>query len=381
MQRLLPHAWPAISWWLLFLLAACASPEQHHAANGGTAQSSENQVGSSDGSVIAMETDGGSKPVLFLAGGLSRPVADEVIAEAPNLKVVHPKSAQEALELAPMAHGIEVRWATPDFLQKADKLRWVQATSAGVDRYLSNSDLMKNDQIVFTNMQGMHGPTIADHVFAMLLMLTRDLRVHAQDQNRGQWQRQGSGHMTPVALQGRTMLVVGLGGIGREVAKRAKGFGMTVWATKRRATEPPPYVDRQETSEKLMELLPNADVVVLCVPLTDQTRGMINADAFAVMKKGSYLVNIARGPVVDTDAMMSALQDGTLAGAGLDVTDPEPLPEDHPLWQLDNIIITPHVAARSTLTREDWRNLYAENLRRFALGEPLLNVVDKTVGY
>ncbi len=331
--------------------------------------------------MVALDTEEGKKELLFLAGGLNRLDAAAVAASEENLTIVYPESAEQALELAPRAHGAEVRWATDEFLQQAKQLRWVQATSAGVDRYLGNQALIDSEQIVFTNMQGMHGPTIADHVFGLLLTLTRDLRFHAQPETRGKWQRQGSQELKPVALEGRTLLVVGLGGIGREVAKRGKGFGMTVWATKRRATPPPSYVDRQETSDALLELLPDADVVVLCVPLTEETRGLMNADAFAAMQMDTYLINIARGPVVDTDAMVTALKNGTLAGAGLDVTDPEPLPTEHPLWSLPNVIITPHIAARSALTREDWNRLYRENLRRFALGEPLLNVVDKTAGY
>ena len=364
----------------LFLLAACSTQHAWHVPQEWW-EAQERPVGSSDGSVVALDTQGGEQPVLFLAGALDRALAAELMAAHANLEIVYPESAQQALELAPRAHGAEVRWATPEFVAAAPQLRWVQATSAGVDRYLANEALMEDERIVFTNMQGMHGPTIADHVFGMLLVLTRDLRIHAQDARRGQWTRQGSEVFEPVALEGRTLLVVGLGGIGREVAKRGKGFGMTVWATKRRATEPPPYVDRQETSDRLMAMLPEADVVVLCVPLTEETRGMIGAEQFAAMPDGSYLINIARGPVVDTEALMTALQDGTLAGAGLDVTDPEPLPAEHPLWQIENLIITPHVAARSSLTRGDWDRLYRENLRRFASGEPLLNVVDKTAGY
>lgn len=359
------------------IFAACAGPLAGESVSG----SSDRPIGSEDGAVVALDTEAGEKPVLFLASRLSQDEAALAMDLAPNLKVVYPESPEQAMELAPMAHGCEVRWATPEFLAEAPQLRWVQATSAGVDRYMSNAALWGNEEIVLTNMQGMHGPTIADHVFGMLLVLTRDLRIHAQDARRGEWNRGGSEVFQPVALEGRTLLVVGLGGIGREVAKRGKGFGMEVWATKRRATEPPSYVDRQETSDKLMEMLPDADVVVLCVPLTDETRGMIGAAQFEAMRAGSYLINIARGPVVDTDALMIALQDGTLAGAGLDVTDPEPLPAEHPLWQIENLIITPHVAARSQLTSDDWTRLYRENLRRFGKGEPLLNLVDKTAGY
>jgi phosphoglycerate dehydrogenase-like enzyme len=358
---------------LIALLTACAAPS--------TEIEMGRPIGSTEGSVVAMELEAGREPLLYLANRLDDGEISLLAELAPKLRIVKPSSMEEAMALAPEAHGIEVSWATPEFLAAAPNLHWVQATSAGVDRYMNRPELRDNEQIVFTNMQGMHGPTIADHVMGMLLLLTRDLRIHAQDARRGEWTRNGSGTVEPIALEGRTMLVVGLGGIGREVAKRAKGFGMTVWATKRTPTEPPSYVDRQETSDQLMAMLPDADVIVLCVPLTDETRGMIGAEAFAAMRPGTYLINIARGPVVDTAALMTALKNGTLAGAGLDVTDPEPLPADHPLWQIQNVLITPHVAARSGLTSDDWAQLYRENLRRFAQGLPLLNVVDKQAGY
>jgi phosphoglycerate dehydrogenase-like enzyme len=175
--------------------------------------------------------------------------------------------------------------------------------------------------------------------------------------------------------------VVGLGGIGSEVARRGKGFGMEVLATRRSDTPPPHYVDRQARPDKLMELLPEADVVVLCVPLTKQTEGMIGARELEAFKPDAYLVNVARGKVVDTEALLEALEDGRLAGACLDVTDPEPLPPGHPLWTMPNVVITPHMSGRSELTAQRWRAVYLENLRRFGAGEPLLNVVDKSAGY
>ncbi|MCP3903111.1 MAG: D-2-hydroxyacid dehydrogenase, partial [Planctomycetes bacterium] len=254
------------------------------------------------------------------------------------------------------------------------------AGSAGVERYLAVPELRESDRIVFTNMQGVHGPTIADHVFGMLLTLTRDLAWYTAPAHRGTWNRRGSG-VEPVALADRTLLVVGLGGIGREVARRGKGFGMRVCATRRSRTAPPPYVDRQGTPDELPELLREADVVVLCVPLTAETKGMIGAAELDLMPPGGYLVNIARGPVVDTDALIAALESGHLAGAALDVTDPEPLPADHPLWQVPNVVITPHVAGRSALTGDRRRALLHDNLHRFANGEPLRNVVDKSAGY
>ena len=315
---------------------------------------------------------------------LARSIPAEDLAElrtaAPNLRVIEGLSRAEALKLAPEVDGIDGRYCSAEFLRAAGKLRWVQSTSAGVERYIAVTELRDNDRIVLTNMQAVHGPTIADHAFAMLLALTRDLPYYLDPAHRGNWNRRGSG-AEPIALHGRTLLVVGLGGIGTEVARRGKGFGMRVLATRRSDTPPPSFVDRQTTPDKLMELLAEADVVALCVPLTTQTERMIGARELEALKKGAYLINVGRGKVVDTDALVQALQSGHLAGACLDVTDPEPLPSDHPLWSMPNVVITPHTSGRSALTRERRNAVYLENLRRFGTGEPLLNVVDKAAGY
>lgn len=340
----------------------------------------DESVGSLRNARVALAMDDGPREVTFLARSLSDEDRAALEATTPNLRVVTPRSPEEALRLAPTVHGIDGSFCTSELLAAAENLAWVQSPSAGVERYLRVPELKGNDAIVLTNMQGVHGPTIAEHVFGMLLGLTRDLPYYTDPQRRGTWNRGGSG-APRVSLQGRTLLVVGLGGIGREVAKRGKGFGMRVLATRRSAVAPPPYVDRQETPAELPALLAEADVVVLCVPLTDETRGMIGAEELALIRSGGYLINIARGPVVDTDALLRSLESGHLAGAGLDVTDPEPLPPDHALWRLPNVIITPHVAARSELTGDRWRALYVENLRRFGAGEPLLNVVDRKAGY
>ncbi len=338
------------------------------------------EIGSLRHARVAIDTEGGERPLTFLASRLGEEELAALKEAAPNLRILVPAGAAEALALAPEAHGADGRWATAEFLRAAEQLVWVQAGSAGVDRYLDRKELIENDRVVLTNMQGVHGRAIADHVFALLLALTRDLRPHLDPARRGEWNRRGSG-AEPIALHGRTLLVVGLGGIGREVAQRGKGFGMRVTATRRSQTPPPPFVDHQGTPDELPALLEQADVVVLCVPLTAETTGLIDAEALASMKRGAYLVNIARGKVVDTEALLAALQEDHLAGAALDVTDPEPLPADHPLWQLPNVLITPHVAGRAALTRAQWDRLYRENLRRFAAGEPLLNVVDKQAGY
>ena len=337
-------------------------------------------LGSLRGSRIAVDTDGGRMPLLLIAGSLTDEDLALLAQTAPNVEIVQPATREEALALAPRAHGMDARFSTPELYAAAPQLSWVQSPSAGVDHYLGIEGLRENDAIVMTNMQGVHGRTIAEHAFAMLLALTRDLPYYVDPAQQGTWNREGSG-ANRIALHGKTLLVVGLGGIGREVAQIGKGFGMRVLATRRSRAEPPAYVDWQGTADDLPAMLPEADVVVLSVPLTDETRGMINADTIDLMKDGAYLVNVARGRVVETDALVDALERGKLAGACLDVTDPEPLPSDHVLWSMDGVVITPHVSSRSALTVEHWKQLYLENIRRFGAGEPLLNVVDKRAGY
>ncbi len=328
--------------------------------------------------VFSMQDDAAT--LTYLARSITEDDLAQLRAATPNLRVITGLSRAEALELAPEVHGIDGRYCSPGFLRAATKLRWVQSTSAGVERYLAVTELRDNDRIVLTNMQAVHGPTIADHAFAMLLALTRDLPDYLDPAHRGTWNRRGSGTET-IALQDRTLLVVGLGGIGTEVARRGKGFGMRVLATRRSDTPAPSFVDRQAKPDKLMELLAEADVVALCVPLTTQTERMIGTRELAAIKKGAYLINVGRGKVVDTEALVQALEKGHLAGACLDVTDPEPLPSNHPLWSMPNVVITPHMSGRSALTRERWNAVYIENIRRFGTGEPLLNVVDKQAGY
>jgi phosphoglycerate dehydrogenase-like enzyme len=185
----------------------------------------------------------------------------------------------------------------------------------------------------------------------------------------------------PQELHGKTMLIVGLGGIGSQVARRAHAFGMRVMAVDPKELERPACVFSIDKPAKLMELLPKADVVVLACPLTSETRGLIGADQLKAMKKSAYLINISRGGVVKSDELAVALKNKEIAGAGLDVTDPEPLPNGHALWKLSNCVITPHIGGLSPELRERQWRLWRENVRRFVAGEPLLCVVDKTKGY
>lgn len=344
------------------------------------AGSSAEEVGSLRNARVALAMPTEKLPVSFFVQELTAAQIEELTVLAPNVHVVMGLSREQVLERAGEATAIDAYYLTPELLARAKNLVWVQSMSAGVDRYVGVEGFAKRETIVLTNMRGVHGPAIADHAFGMLLTLTRDLRHYAAQQAKGLWKREGSG-LPQVTLQGRTMLVVGLGGIGTEIAQRAHGFGMRVIATRRGDDPAPAFVSRVGHAGDLMAMLPDADVVAICVPLTAETQGMFNAKAFAAMKPGAYLINIARGKVVDSAALVSALESKRLAGACLDVTDPEPLPPESPLWRFANVVITPHMSSESELTYDRAWLLLKENVRRFGAGEPLLNVVDLKAGY
>lgn len=322
----------------------------------------------------------GVVPLTFLAGDLPDRERDRLAELAPNVKIVSGLTSDSALAHAAEADGIEARLLSPELLERATRLVWVQTMSAGVESYLAMKALVDNDRIVLTNMRAVHGPSIADHAFAMLLSMTRNLRFYAASQSEGRFGRDEPASRS-IALHGRTMLVVGIGGIGSEVAERAHAFGMRVLATRRSDTPAPEFVEKVGRPQDLLAMLPEADVVAICVPLTTETDRIFNAAAFAAMKPGAYLINVSRGRIVDTDALVAALESRRLAGACLDVTDPEPLPAGHPLWGMPNVLITPHVASDAEVTDDRRWTLYRENVRRFGAGEPLLNVVDKRAGY
>jgi len=338
-----------------------------------------NQPGRSVAAIPAQELK--TLPTLkFLAASLTPEDAAAFKQVAPNVEVLVAKSKEEALALAPQVQGCAGSFVTPEFLAAAKNLRWVQQFSAGVEGVTFIPELQGNDRIVLTNMRTMFAPPIADHVMGMLLSLSRSLPHYEDLMKEGKW---GKGEQAPYQgeLQGKTMLVVGLGGNGIESAKRAHAFGMKVIATDPKEMALPYYVSRLEKPDKLDAMLPAADVVVLAAPLTPDTTALFGTDRFARMKEGAFFINIARGKMVDTAALVAALQSKRVQGAGLDVTEPEPLPPDHALWKLGNVIVTPHVSGQSPGTKGRTRALFIENLKRFASGEPLLNVVDKKAGY
>ena len=263
-----------------------------------------------------------------------------------------------------------------EMLKAAKKLEWVQITSAGVKPYL-HPELVNSD-IVMTNAKRLSSAAIADHGFAMLLSLTRKLNYFIPSREKQAWERR---NFELVELEGMTAVVVGTGGIGSNVAWRAKAFGMKVIGVDPEEFPPRPYFDRMVYPDRLDEVVPEADVVFLCVPHTKDSEGMFGPSQFELMKKDSYFIALSRGKIYDQGGLIKALDSKRLAGAGVDVTDPEPLPKGNPLWKFDNMIITPHVATQGNLGTPLRMKVYKENIARFAAGEKLINVVDPKKEY
>jgi phosphoglycerate dehydrogenase-like enzyme len=270
-------------------------------------------------------------------------------------------------------------WCPADLITAGTSVRWVQTTSAGVEDCVSIPAIRQRN-IVLTNAQRLAGPVISEHVIALMLALTRGLDLHIASQREGEWGK-GFVRRRPVTISGKTMLIVGLGGIGTDVAQRAHALGMRVLATRNSSRTGPEFVSYVGLADELLKLTAEADVVVNTAPLTPETTGLFDAAYFAAMKRGAYFINVARGGSVVTDALVDALNKGQLAGAGLDVTDPEPLPRAHPLWRARNVIITPHISNDSELGIEVRIDVLKENVRRYIAGDKLLSVVDVKRGY
>ena len=260
------------------------------------------------------------------------------------------------------------------------RLRWVGIMSAGVEECLGKPAL-ERPGLTVTNMRAVAGPVMAEHSIALMFALSRSLQVSVGRQATGEgWNRNFAGSQ-PQALDGKTLLVVGLGGIGTEVARRGHALGMKVIATRASSKQGPDFVSYVGLSDELPTLISQADVVVSALPLIPATTNLFDAKMFARMKKTAFFINVGRGGSVVTDDLVAALNSGTIAGAGLDVTEPEPLPKDHPLWKAKNIIITPHMSALSDLGQAARLAILREQVRRFAAGDKLLSVVDFKKGY
>jgi phosphoglycerate dehydrogenase-like enzyme len=298
---------------------------------------------------------------------------------APGLTLLPAKDRAEAAELAAGADGV-IGFCTPEVLAAGDRIRWIQVLSAGVERCIGIPGFAERG-IALTNMQKIAGPVMSEHVMAFVLALARGFATWVPLQARGAWQDDAVPDSRMWSLEGKTMLVVGLGGIGTETARRAHALGMNVIAIRNSGRSGPPYVSEVGLSAELHAFAARADVVVNTLPLTAETRGLFDQAFFDAVKRGALFVNVGRGGSVVTDALVAALEDGRLGGAGLDVTDPEPLPPDHPLWRAPNVLITPHISATTDLGEEPRWTIARENLRRFAAGGRLLSEVDVARGY
>jgi phosphoglycerate dehydrogenase-like enzyme len=303
----------------------------------------------------------------------------ELQSAAPRAKFALASTPQEAMREIRDADGF-IGGPTPELLRAASKLRWVQVGSAGVENVMFPE--LVDSNITLTNCKIIQGPEISDHAMALLLALTRRLNLLIPLKAKKGWpQREFQSDSRPLELNGRTALIVGLGGIGTQIAQRAWAFGMHVLAVDLKDIPMSRFVDQVVPPDRLQELLPKADVVFMSVPDTKESFKMMGADEFALMKQGSFFIAVSRGHTYDGPALIKALDEKRLAGAGLDVTDPEPLPPDSPLWDFENVVITPHIAGQSDKFPDRQLAVFQENARRFSEGLPLINVVDKHAGF
>ena len=290
---------------------------------------------------------------------------------------------QEALPGQPVTQE-DVDWAQvilgnvpAAMLHGFPALEWLQTNSAGVEAYIQPG-VLAGDTLL-TNATGAYGLAIAEHMLGMLLELFKKLELYRDAQKSGAWQSQGA----VKAVYGSTVLVLGMGDIGGEFAARCKALGAKVIGVRRSPRPCPEYADEVHLLEDLDSLLPQADVAAVTLPGTDATRGLMSRERLAKMKEGAVLLNVGRGFIVDTEALCDALERGHLSGAGVDVTDPEPLPPTHRLWNIPTAVVTPHISGFYHLreTHERIVGIFLENLRHFQAGEPLRNLVDFATGY
>ncbi|MGC9399891.1 MAG: D-2-hydroxyacid dehydrogenase [Anaerolineae bacterium] len=299
----------------------------------------------------------------------------ETLAPEADLVVTRDRAEMEAvLDEIEIAAGL----VPPEIIVGAPNLRWFQQFGAGADWLLRHPEAVEQP-FVLTNASGIHSIPIGEHIFALLLTFARRLHEAWAAQQRGEWAAPRG--ETLFELAGKTMLLIGVGAIGERTAQLAQAFGMRVIGVRRDPTEAAAGVDVLHGPAQLDALLPEADVVVVTAPLTEETRHMIDAQALRRMKPTAYLINIGRGGMLDERALVRALREGEIAAAGLDVFETEPLPPDSPLWELDNVLITPHYAGSTPHYVERFMDIFLDNLRRFREGEPLRNLVDKELGY
>jgi D-2-hydroxyacid dehydrogenase (NADP+) len=320
---------------------------------------------------------------LFVALGVELPpdIIERVRQVSPRIEL---RTAAD-LERDPSGyHQAEVAlvtgWLEQERLREAKALRWVQTVGAGVERLLT-PEILARTELVVTNASGIHAQPIAEHAFAFLLMFSRNLHRCAARQHEARWEAQAY-RETLRTLHGKTLGVLGLGAIGKRIAEIGSAFGLRVIGLKRRPTaERLPFVAELYGPDELLGFLSHSDYLVNLLPLTAETRGLLGQRELAALPRGAFVVNLGRGATIDTAALVAALRSEHLAGAGLDVTEPEPLPPEHPLWTLPNVILSPHYSGAQPGYFRVLGELFIDNLERYVRGEPLSNVVDKQAGY
>ncbi|EHI97575.1 Phosphoglycerate dehydrogenase [Clostridium sp. DL-VIII] len=264
-----------------------------------------------------------------------------------------------------------------EMLIGSPNLKWLQLNSAGTDAYIKEGVLKEG--VMITNATGAYGLAISEHIIGVLLQLLKKLHLYSNNQKLHLWKDEGE----VKSIYNSKILIIGLGDIGEEFAKRVKAFGAYTIGVRRSNTKKAEYIDELHLMDKIDDLLPTADVVMLSLPSTKETYKMFSKDRLKLMKKGAVLLNVGRGNVLDTDALCDLVESNHLLGAGLDVTDPEPLTKEHRIWDIENIIITPHISGGYHLpeTFERIVRISAENLERFTKDQKLKNIVDFKTGY
>lgn len=284
---------------------------------------------------------------------------------------------EEALQHAAETEVI-LGFVSPQLFQAAPRLRWVQATSSGVDEFLYPA--FRDSPVVLTSEKGLVGEHLADHAFGLLLMLTRQLNT-AFRLGPDSWNHRPAMRRQEIELSGLTMGIIGFGGTGRAVARRAHAFGMHCQAIDRDAVPTTPEVSEVQRPAFFPRLLETSDVVAICCPLTPETRDLFNEQAFAHMKPSAFLVNVTRGEVVVEADLIKALQTKKIRGAALDVAPREPLPPDSALWDMENVIMTPHTAGASQYRAGRNIDRFVRNLERLRNNQPLEGIINKQLGY
>lgn len=309
---------------------------------------------------------------LLVALGAPDDFDDRVRAVAPGAYITHARPGEDGYDEALAEAEVILGWPRGEDTRHAPKLRWLQISSAGADNYVG----FVPGHVMLTTANGVHGIPVAEHAMALMLAFARGIHVSVRKQMRRHWE---TAYLDE--LYGRTCGILGAGDIGMQLASRAAAFGMRVLAFKRTPADPPPHVERVYVLDTLEELLGESDYVVNTLPETPSTHTLIDSRRFAQMKEGSVFINVGRGTTVDEQALIQALRAGRLRGAGLDVFEKEPLPAESPLWDLPNVIVTPHDGGQSPRLEERVTELFVKNLQRYLSGDHLINEVDRHLGY